>query len=205
MNATRGEGRDHSRDLHDKKTIADLHARVICGDHTALDELLGHFIDVLPRRLSRHYRRAATDLLVDACDNALLDYAARPQQYDATFGVPLYNFLYRAAARNLVNLLEADRRRRAREAYYAAQHNNEPTAVDTRQTSIFDIDVTAAARAVVGPGHERDALIAWINGARPPALALALNLSHLPSSEQRREIKRFKDRMTKRLRRALSK
>ena len=54
--------------------------------------------------------------------------------------------------------------------------------------------------SVVHDGSERKAFIQWLDGERSTAaLAVTLKLSHLSQSEQRREVKRFKDRILKRL------
>jgi hypothetical protein len=51
---------------------------------------------------------------------------------------------------------------------------------------------------------ERIALEMWLEGERNTApLAVALGLAHLSPSNQRREVKRFKDRLRKRLERAV--
>jgi hypothetical protein len=48
---------------------------------------------------------------------------------------------------------------------------------------------------------EREALRRWGEDERPLRIAEVLGLSHLPISEQLREVKRFKDRVKKRARR----
>ena len=70
---------------------------------------------------------------------------------------------------------------------------NQPSAHDTaeRRTVLL---------AVAGNEAERLALSAWLNGTRStPALAESLQISHLAASDQRREVKRFKDRILKRV------
>jgi hypothetical protein len=47
---------------------------------------------------------------------------------------------------------------------------------------------------------DREALTLWRAGEPPVAIAKALGLSHLPALEQRRAVKRFNQRIVKRLR-----
>jgi len=206
MTATRANRHSNSKAVLCDDDIDGLHARLSHGDTSAVDELARRFIDALPKHLRRRYRRAPIDLVTDACEDAILNYLARPHKYDPSFGVPLGTFLLLAADRNLRNLLEADRRRRSRETRYATQCNNYLTPANPFRIADPDVGSVQLVLSAIEPGPEREALIAWMRGERrTTAFALTLNLSHLPTSEQRREVKRFKDRMIKRLGRAFSK
>lgn len=178
--------------------------REFCGrferwDAAALGELARVLLPVLKRRLHRVYRRASADMVSDACVDAILDFGAHPERFDSTRGLPLDRFLQMAATRNLGNLLEADARRRHREAAYATQDG----ALGSRSMS-FDDDVRRRILSVVNEGTELKAFAEWLSGERRTAsLAATLGLSHLSPREQRYEIKRFKDRVRRRVLRLL--
>ena len=57
--------------------------------------------------------------------------------------------------------------------------------------------------AVVKDAREERAVQLWLDGAPTDAIAAALDAAHLPSLEQRRVAKQFKDRILKRLSRYL--
>jgi hypothetical protein len=56
----------------------------------------------------------------------------------------------------------------------------------------------------VSDSSERLAIVHWLNGAAESNLAEAIGASSLPVGERQKEIKRFKDRIRKRLRRQLT-
>jgi len=176
--------------------IHSLHERVLREDVAALNELAACLLRILVPRLRRAYRHASTDFVSDACEDAILEYAINPWRFDSTRGVALARFVQLAAARNLRNLMQAERRRRNREARYANEQSRASTnAVDGRY-----FDTRRVVNSVAAGGAERKALTAWLDGERDTArLATLLKLSHLALSEQRSEVKRFKDRMIKRL------
>jgi hypothetical protein len=61
------------------------------------------------------------------------------------------------------------------------------------------IDLWTSISATTPDGPEREAARLWIDEAGTDAIAAALGLAHLATDEQRREVKRFKDRLLKRL------
>ena len=186
----------------DPEGLATLCQRIKQGDRAALNELAEYLLPILTRRLRRAYPRVPLDLLVEACEDAVLDYGSRPDRFDTSRGVPLASFLQLVAWRNLANRLEADTRRRRREATYASMQRapTEATPSDQEHTA----GPTRARMVELGhKGVERNALQIWLAGERRTAvLATALGIANLPSPEQRREVKRFKDRLRKRFERA---
>jgi hypothetical protein len=105
--------------------------------------------------------------------------------------------------RNLANRLEADARRQRREATYASLQR--AYAQPTLPADSCDDDKTRDLIVAVGASNtERTALTAWLEGERRTApLALALGLTDLSPLAQRQEVKRFKDRLRRRLKRLL--
>ena len=186
----------------DRDYLRELCRRVVHGDAAALNTLAECLLPLLTRRLRRSYNRASVDLVADACEDALLEYGSRPHRFDPARGVPIESFLQLAASRNLANRLEADSRRRVREAAYASLQ-----PLQTEATLAVADDVDGGTRekvlALENEGAERAALTAWLEGERRTApLAAVLGLAHLSPSDQRLEVKRFKDRFRKKLQRA---
>lgn len=183
----------------------DLHQRVVQGDSAALDELAERLLPVMQRLLRRAFHFVADADISTAVEDAFLEYARAPGRMDLSRGVPLERCLMPAASRNLANLLQSERRRKVREAAYALRlprHPllSEPNAIATADRSrtrqqILGVAVTPA---------ERRALVLMLRGERATAvLAQVLGLSDLSPSEQHHQVKLFKLRMVKRLRRAL--
>lgn len=111
--------------------------------------------------------------------------------------MPLDRFLQLAATRTLANLLEAEARRRKRDARYLDAQRGGTTL--TKDLLPVDADRRRQLLSIVDPGPERRALITWLGGERrTDTLAAVLEISHLPEGEQRRVVKRFKDRIVKR-------
>lgn len=138
------------------------------------------------------------DVISDACSDAILDYIARPHRFDITRGIPLDRFLQYAAARNMFNYLKAETRRRTRETRYAQE-----CSLDSLSHTVGPGEREQTRReilALVNNASERAALQDWLDGERDSArLAITLGLSHLTPMQQQREVKRFKDRVLKRL------
>lgn len=182
-------------------TIVRLHYRLLEGDTDAAEPMLACLLPHLVNRLQRRFRYSPGDCVIDAVEDALLEYIGRPARFDATRNVPLSAFLLRAAARNLINALESERRRRDREARYATDNG-----VITMSDPLLDAHdrPNALSGDVTIPSEEREAYELWRKGERrTEVFAQALGLSSLALADQRREVKRFKDRLLKRIRRHL--
>jgi hypothetical protein len=157
--------------------IKELCRRVTAGNRKALGELAEYLLPVLTSRLRRTYRHAPSDLLIDACVDAILEYGFKPTRFDSSRGVPLESFLQLAAARNLANSLKADSRRRQREAIYA-QERLRTTVVLPSVDQLSEEDIRARVLRLVAEGVERAALEAWLAGERSYAtLAATLGMS----------------------------
>ena len=182
--------------------MSDLADRVEASAARLLEQLAGELWLPLCRRLRRSFPRAATDLVADASNDAILAYAARPQEFDVSRRVPLDHFLFGIAARILRDRLRSDKRRDVREGDYGKhilQAYGHQT--DDRATSHVAVQEVRRARALVCNPTELAAVVAWLNEDDTGIVAVRLGLSHLPPVEQRREVKRFTARVIMRLRR----
>lgn len=183
------------------EAVHELHARLIAGDLDFLELIASRLLRPLQRALRRSFPRATDDLITDAVEDAILEYGGNPSRFDRSRGIPLDRFLQHAAKRNLINLLQIEARRYAREARYA-EHATQASS----QTRFAPPEIGENSEfhqqllAIASDAAERAAVHAWLTGGGSViALAAALSLLHLPPVEQRKEIKRFKDRITRRI------
>ena len=187
-----------STQWEDAGLLRTLHQRVLSGDATAGDELSTSMLGVLRRRLRRSFQRVDWDAIEEAAEDGILEYLTRPQRFDASLGVPLEPYLYTIAWRRLANHTRNTAVSRAREAAHRPLPPEMPAAqVDQSHVT----DLRRRVMAIATNVQERLALGHWIDGDDNLAIASALGVSHLPEGEQRREIKRFKDRLRRRLHR----
>jgi RNA polymerase sigma-70 factor, ECF subfamily len=182
-----------------KESWGDLHDRIILGDRQALEELAEHLLPTLRYMVRRAFSRGSWDLITDAVEDAIVDYGLHPTSFDPSRGVSLDRYLYQASWRNMANLLNRETRRRTREQRYsefaAVQQAPETFTADSAHG-----DATRRILEVAVGRAERKALHCWLKGERRTlVLAAALGLGGLSILQQRREVKRFKDRVLKRL------
>ncbi len=174
-----------------------FHDQTGADDHDAIEEVSSQLLDVVVRRLARRFPHAPNDLRIDATEDALLEYLARPERFDPSRMVPLDGYLFCAACRNLINYLDSERRRKARERQYVEQ-----AVPKTFPSSVSSSEIrTEQLIAATSPNSaERGAMKLWLNGERSTAaFAKALGFVNLSAAQQRAQVKRFKDRVIKRL------
>src|SRR5919109_2906425 len=121
-----------------------IHRRLCDGDRTASDELAELLLDPLVERIARQFPRADEHAHSQAVADALLDYCARPHQFDEGRGVPLAPFLLMTCRRNMLNLLRGEARRRTREGQAAQMF----------ATSIVELDPVAGELLQQGEGAQ---------------------------------------------------
>jgi RNA polymerase sigma-70 factor, ECF subfamily len=192
----------------DSSQLLGLHRRLCHGDRTASEELaeliLKSLVDAISRRFPCNDQQTVWDGVVDA----LVDYCARPHQFDEGRGVPLDHFLRMASWRNVMNLLRGESRRSAREE---AAESDALSAVELDPTAgnILQQEETRELQRQqegmmdrLSDPRDRQILALRLQGERrTEAFAEILGISHLPIESQRREVKRAKDRIDKILRR----
>jgi RNA polymerase sigma-70 factor, ECF subfamily len=192
----------------DSSQLLGLHRRLCHGDRTASEELaeliLKSLVDAISRRFPYNDQQTVWDGVVDA----LVDYCARPHQFDEGRGVPLDHFLRMASWRNVMNLLRGESRRSAREE---AAESDALSAVELDPTAgnILQQEETRELQRQqegmmdrLSDPRDRQILALRLQGERrTEAFAEILGIVHLPIEAQRREVKRAKDRIDKILRR----
>jgi CheY-like chemotaxis protein len=174
-----------------------LHTRFLAGHPGALDCLASVFLKVLPPRLRRAFPRVPWDFTLDAATDACLEYAANPARFDRFRSASIVDFVYLIARRNLANRVRAEIALKNREVRYAGEQMVFlPPRLPIRGS---DVDLWASVSALTIHPRERRAAELWLDDAGNDAIAEALGVGHLAQEDRRREAKRFKDRLLKRL------
>ncbi len=175
-----------------------LHRALLDGDPVAPTLLIETYQDYLVDRLRANAPWASEDDCLAAADEALFNLVRAPEAFDPARG-PLGPYLGRSARRDLLNL-------QAREA----RHHR-------LRIALADVEDRPDAGNYFGegPAEELDRLAGLLSdkeqqvfdlmraGVRETeAYVLVLGLTDLPPAEQARAVKRAKERIVKRLRRA---
>lgn len=196
------------RDPPENETLLRFHARLLSGDRVASNELTRLVLPFLLDDITRHGRNLDEQLTCDGVIDAVLDYCSNPQQFDAELRIPLVRFLANAAWRNVQNLLTSERRRKVREKTASKKKPEASVAFDPEARNIqleahdqADKKRNAMLEALSDP-KDREILLLKLDGVREhDRFAQIMDLTHLPTEQQRAEVKRRKDRITRLLRR----
>jgi hypothetical protein len=191
---------------------AELHASLLAGHREASYEVFHFFHLPLLRRLRSNFPRLRDDPDLEGCLlQALNDYLLRPASFQPGKG-SLFGYLYHAAHRDVLNLLES-RGRRAEEPLEpekvaewqgTRKEEVERTALEEMDGLPEEVelrDLEARLRAGLRP--EDHPLIPLVLSERTPLepYVRALGLEALSREEQERVVKRAKDRIYIALRR----
>jgi len=188
-----------------------LHARLLQLDPVAPAEFAEAFLDELVRRLRAKagsgYEEA---LLHDAATDALIDYVQHPSKFNPRKSA-LLTYLTMAAYRDLLNMVTKERRRRRREVPLQvveetlSERNNiiEPEdQVLNGMTAAKRTELLRMVAETFPDSRDRALLELMMNSERRTTVfSEVLGIQTLTPDEQRKIVKRHKDRITKRLQR----
>jgi RNA polymerase sigma-70 factor, ECF subfamily len=127
----------------DSAQLLELHRRLLTGDRIASEEVVTLLLASLTQEVSAQFRQIDQHIIWDGVIDAMLDYCARPQQFDAERGVSLKHFLRLAARRNVMNRLRGEQRRKVREE--AAGHAWAASSVELESSPEGRVHATTAA------------------------------------------------------------
>jgi hypothetical protein len=188
-----------------------LHARLLAGDPVAPSELAETYLPPLAAWLLRAFPHVDPHLVEDAATDAVLDTAQHPERYDPA-RLPLARYLRMAARGDLLNAWKSAQRRAAHHASLDAvelhgvarnpttEDTDDPAEIVARRGNTAP-GLLAAVRATFDP-QEQAVVALMLDGERRTSVyARLLDLEHLTTADQAREVKRVKDRLDKRLRR----
>lgn len=186
--------------------LTDLHNRFVGGDSAALETLFRRLFHKLQAQLRRAFPHTRSDLIADAVQEAFIDYSQSPTHFDPSRNISLERFLYCACWRNVADALQAETTRRMREAAFVELVSRHDSSTRELECVLFENDsMVRTALSLANTQCERAAARLWLVGERRTApLAAALGVLALDTTEQRREVKRFKDRLSKRIERLLA-
>jgi RNA polymerase sigma-70 factor (ECF subfamily) len=177
-----------------------LHERLLNGDRVASEEVMGLMLAPLQEEIARRFRNVDEQLVSDGVIDAILDYCASPQRYNASS--PLDRFLSKAAWRNVANLLKGESRRKQREWTVGRKNREADVALDPvarnilREEQEHCVERRAAILAALDDPRDREIATLILDGVRDSTqYALVLHTT------DRQEVRRHKDRITRFLRR----
>lgn len=186
-----------------------LHEELLAGDVTAPSRMAELLLPALKRRFVGRGDLDWPDI-ESIIGESITKYVLGPERYDPSRS-PLLAYLYRDVRGDILNAIEKRRRRREEELeqpeveHQAARGN--PTLEDEVLDRLDPLDLppeqVEAVLAEVGQlsTEDREFLCLRASGVRSThAYAAVLGITHLPVQRQRREVKRVKDRLDKRLR-----
>ncbi|HLH22128.1 MAG TPA: hypothetical protein VK066_06375 [Chloroflexota bacterium] len=195
-----------------------LHQRLLDGDPVASSDLAGAYLDWLATWLTHVNPHDEPHMCNTAAEDAILGLIKRPEAYNpAKLGLEAY--LRMAAKRDLQNLRSRERRHSQHRAdlaavelspragKYLSDADEDPARiVERREEDMANATELAPRLEAARDGlsdEEAAALELLRQGKREtPPYAAALGITHLPLAEQRRQVKRVKDKLKKRLERA---
>jgi RNA polymerase sigma-70 factor (ECF subfamily) len=198
-----------------------LHERLLAGDRTATAELAMAYLEPLIGWLTaRNNPQLDPHLCTMAAGDALIVLMKEPERYDPARG-RLWAYLRMSAQRKLQNLLRAERRHSSRNAAleavevspeigkYLWDEESDPArlVLAAEEESEFARQippVPASVQAGLTAQEEKVLELMRQRERRTAVYARVLGLAGLPPDQQRREVKRVKDRLAKRVQRARS-
>jgi RNA polymerase sigma-70 factor (ECF subfamily) len=188
-------------DAFDREVLRGFHKRLLAGDRSTND-FATLILPFLAAEIGRKFPRLDEQLVQDGVIDAFLDFCSHPDQFvEGDEGRSLESFLLGAAWRNVANLYESTRRRTARERRAAGRKKEIDVALDPAERSIRQEDEkrnSADLAEILEPlaPKDREFLTLQLNGVRKTeAFAKLLGIENLPIEQQRKEVKRHKDRI----------
>lgn len=175
------------------------------GVPTSADAIVVAFLRPLVAHLCRRYPRVPLELCESAAEDAIFDVIRHPGRYKPGL-LDLGGYLRMAAAGDLENL----RQREARQTRGQFPLDSVVEPADRGNTSAGEPDGPSwsdprlLAEIARLDSAERVAYELWRGGERSTAaFARALGLTHLPPDELAHEVRRVKERVKTRLKRAV--
>jgi DNA-directed RNA polymerase specialized sigma24 family protein len=187
-----------------------LHRRLCAGDKVAVTLFSAAYLEPLIIWLEATNRRVDPHLCQQAAEDAVLSVLKNPSCYDPTKLDP-FAFLCMAAKGDLKNALKRDQRQRRGEKNWSAVElspqrgkylgRDDDPSLRLRIAEGPDGTLPPADAAVRASltGPEQEVFDLMLRGERDNSeFAKVLGLADRPVAEQRREVKRVKDRIKKR-------
>jgi RNA polymerase sigma-70 factor (ECF subfamily) len=188
--------------------IADAYAALLNGDPRAPERLVALCLVPLKRRLRRCYLMLPTEVLQDAAVDALLALLSQPHHFNPSRS-SLMTYLTMQSDYRVLSWLRNQRRRRelyvggVEEVEYWSERLRATDASEDPVTALLRLDLERMVHNLLPDERDRRLLELACSG-RTSILEYAevLGITQLPPEEQRREVKRNRDRVVKRIQRS---
>jgi DNA-binding CsgD family transcriptional regulator len=205
-----------NQDWPTDEAAEDLYTRLREGDPVAPADLAEAYFQPLINTLARSNPGIDAHLCYEAAGEAILVLIKNPKSYQPTRGT-LDLYLRMSAQGDLRNLLEKERRHRRRRATFEVvelshqnrnvgqEDSNDPAVIVERQMdeAVANTLTLPPSGTVSFTSQEAEVLALMRQGERRTLeFARVLGISELPAEQQRREVKRVKDRIKRRVERA---
>lgn len=185
----------------------DLLRRLCEGDPIAPDQFCETYLPLL--MADRRWRLPGIrdpHLIEEAAIQTVLDFVKRPDRYDPA-KLPILSYLRMLAGNDLKNLIAKEARHARRRAPIEAVELH-PSAGNQQQDGpslpggVSHELVRRRLQAQVPDSRDQEAMAMMIDGVRETAAyARVYGLQALPAEEQRKQVKRLKDRLDKTMKR----
>jgi RNA polymerase sigma-70 factor (ECF subfamily) len=185
----------------DSALLSKLHESLRAGDPTATARLFEVIHRPIRRTLRRLHSQASEDQINDATVDAVLSYIKRPEQYRPD-KQSLFSYLVMSARGDLRNLLARERRRRLKEILrddveLLDDGGNNDLETNFIEPADIERSLVNLERLLNDP-KDRAMVRLMAAGERSTIrFAEALGIAHLSVDEQRKLVKREKDRVKK--------
>ena len=189
------------------EAINEIYSRLLKGDPTAPSEFAESSMGWLLDRLRQEYRNVDDELIYDAVTETILALILKPATYDPKRG-RLDSYLLMSARADLRNALAREKRRAAQtivvdDVSEVARHGKLEVDDPADLLPKADGELFKVVQLLQDP-VDRAILHLMIDGERRTAVySRVLRITDLPAEEQRRIVKRYKDRIRKKVQRAL--
>ena len=187
-----------------------LHARLLAGDLTTSAEVASLYLPGLVETLSRKYPEVTArdeTMVRDAATDALLNYVASPGAFDPERRT-LRGYLFMVAKGDLLNALDKARREQGREKSVdpvELRQSTRNTEVETpkAERELHHQELRARLNELVPDPMEQQVLELMLEGERDTmAYAIVMGVVEMDGDARRDEVKRVKDKLKARLKRA---
>jgi len=183
----------------DDEWCRSIHERLLAADPTAPAELAEAVGDVIFEKLRRHHPDGDPDLIRDAAWDAIRDYIQRPAGFDPSKR-SLVGYLLMAAEGDLRNALAKARRRREDQLGVELVDSGGKRRLEQIEARLDAARIRPELERYIPDPADREAVELMLDGERSTAaFAGVWGFSDLSPEEQRKEVKRRKDRLKKTL------
>ena len=194
----------------DERELRRLHQELCIGDDPNVPTLFAELVIPPLRRRFRRKAGADVDAVDSLIDMSVARYLAEPHRYDPGRG-PLLAFLWRDIDGDRKNELEslAARRRHEIPDSDAVELRCSDWNLSAEEEALDELDPfdlpkplsdAALAEVAAFSAQDQQLVALLVSGVRETsAYVQVLGIEYLPPNEQKRTVKRHKDRLTKRL------